>query len=139
MEYGEYDVSATFNVANLILFNIGFDSRLNPFEEIGDDIVWCKPRDHMVTQPTIKIEIWSQKAEIGLIGVWHNGNQPQGTNTIGLSFRMTPRSQLIFDKSNSVRSRTEECKNHSHVKTEKFRSNYHQSCWNLGYMYLNNS
>jgi hypothetical protein len=28
---------------------------------------------------------------------------------------MTPRSQLIFDKSDSVRSRTEECKNHSHT------------------------
>jgi hypothetical protein len=64
-------------------------------------------------------------------GVWHNGNLPQGTNTIGLS-RMTPWSQLIFDKSDSVRSRTEECKNHSHVKTEKFRSNYHQSCRNFG-------
>jgi len=68
----------------------------------------------VITQPTIKIEIWSQKAEIGLIGVWHNGNLPQGTNTIGLS-RMTPWSQLIFDKSNSVHSRTEECKNHSHM------------------------
>jgi hypothetical protein len=28
---------------------------------------------------------------------------------------MTPRSQLIFDKSHSVCSRTEECKNHSHT------------------------
>jgi hypothetical protein len=28
---------------------------------------------------------------------------------------MMPRSQLIFDKSNSVRSRTEEYKNHSHT------------------------
>jgi hypothetical protein len=28
---------------------------------------------------------------------------------------MTPRSQLIFDKSDSVRSKTEECKNHSHT------------------------
>jgi hypothetical protein len=28
---------------------------------------------------------------------------------------MTPRNQLIFDKSDSVRSRTEECKNHSHT------------------------
>jgi hypothetical protein len=51
----------------------------------------------MITQPTIKIEILSWKAEKGLIGVWHNENLPQGTNTIGLS-RMTPRSQLIFDK-----------------------------------------
>jgi hypothetical protein len=50
---------------------------------------WCEPRDHVVTQSTIKIEIWSRKTEIGLIGVWHNGNLPQGTNTIGLS-RMTP-------------------------------------------------
>jgi hypothetical protein len=30
---------------------------------------WCEPRNHMVTQPTIKIEIWSQKAKIGLIKV----------------------------------------------------------------------
>jgi hypothetical protein len=28
---------------------------------------------------------------------------------------MTPRIQLIFDKSDSVRSRTEECKNHPHT------------------------
>jgi hypothetical protein len=28
---------------------------------------------------------------------------------------MMPRSQLIFDKSNSVRSRTEKCKNYSHT------------------------
>jgi hypothetical protein len=28
---------------------------------------------------------------------------------------MTPQSQLIFDKSDSVRSRTEECKNHAHT------------------------
>jgi hypothetical protein len=74
----------------------------------------CEHRDHVVTQPTIKIEIWSRKAEIGLIGVWHNGNLPQGTNTFGLS-RMTPQSQLIFDKWDSVRSRIEECKNHSHT------------------------
>jgi hypothetical protein len=78
------------------------------------DLWWCEPRDPVVTQPTIKIEIWSRKTEIDLIGVWHNGNLPQGTNTIGLR-RMTPRSQLIFDKSDSVRSRTEECKNHSHT------------------------
>ena len=82
--------------------------------EYSSDTNWCEPRDHVVTQPTIKIEIWSRKAEIGLIGVWHNGNLPQGTNTIGLS-SMMPRSQLIFDKLDSVRLRTEECKNHSHT------------------------
>jgi hypothetical protein len=52
--------------------------------EPSSDTNWCDPRDHVVRQPTIKIEIWSQKAEIGLIGVWHNGNLQQGTKTIGL-------------------------------------------------------
>jgi hypothetical protein len=68
----------------------------------------------MIMQPTIKIEIWSRKAKIGLIGVWHSGNLPQSTNTIGMS-KMMPQSQLIFDKSDSAHSRTEECKNHSHT------------------------
>jgi hypothetical protein len=31
----EYDVSATFNVSNLTLFDISDDSRSNPFEERG--------------------------------------------------------------------------------------------------------
>jgi hypothetical protein len=34
---GEYDVSATFNVFYLTLFDIGDDSRSNPFEKRGDD------------------------------------------------------------------------------------------------------
>jgi hypothetical protein len=34
----EYVVSVTFNVVNLTLFNIGFDSRLNPFGERRDDV-----------------------------------------------------------------------------------------------------
>ncbi|KAL3566434.1 hypothetical protein D5086_031849 [Populus alba] len=34
---GEYGVSATFNVSDLTLFDVGDDSRLNPFEERGDD------------------------------------------------------------------------------------------------------
>jgi len=54
----------------------------------------------VITQPTTKIEIWSRKAEISLIGVWHNGNMPQGTNTIGLS-RMTPQSQLVQELKNA--------------------------------------
>jgi len=100
---------------------------------------WCEPRDHVVTQPTIKIEIWSRKAEIGLIGVWHNGNLPQGTNTIGLS-RMTPRSQLIFDKLDSVRSRTEECKNHSHtLKLKNSEVIIIKAAEILAYMSLNSS
>ena len=34
---GEYDVNATFNVYNLTLFDVGNDSRSNPFEERWDD------------------------------------------------------------------------------------------------------
>jgi hypothetical protein len=34
---GEYNISATFNVSDLSLFDIGDDSRLNPFEERGND------------------------------------------------------------------------------------------------------
>ena len=36
---GEYDVSVTFNVAELSLFDVGDDSRLNSFEERGDDAI----------------------------------------------------------------------------------------------------
>jgi len=75
-----------FNVSDLTLFNVGDDSRSNPFEERGDDedkpntkrnhandplqvpigpitrakakklkeALWCKPRDHVVTQPARK-------------------------------------------------------------------------------------
>jgi len=68
----------------------------------------------MITQPIIKIEIWSRKAKIDLIGVWYNENLPQGSNTIGMS-KMMPRSQLIFDKSDSAPSRTEKYKNHSYT------------------------
>ena len=34
---GEYNVSATFNVVDLSLFDVGEDLRLNPFEERGND------------------------------------------------------------------------------------------------------
>jgi hypothetical protein len=34
---GEYNVSATFNVSDLSHFNVGYDSRSNPFEERGND------------------------------------------------------------------------------------------------------
>ena len=34
---GEYNVSATFNVADLSPFDVGDDSRSNPFEERGND------------------------------------------------------------------------------------------------------
>jgi len=107
--------------------------------EPSSDTNWYEPRDHVVTQPTIKIEIWFRKSEIGLIGAWHNGNMPHGTNTIGLS-RMTPRSQLIFDKLDSVRSRTEECKNHSHtLKLKTSEVIIIKAAEILAYMSLNSS
>ena len=34
---GEFNVSATFNVADLSPFDVGYDSRSNPFEERGND------------------------------------------------------------------------------------------------------
>ena len=34
---GEYNVSATFNISNLSPFDVGEDSRSNPFEERGND------------------------------------------------------------------------------------------------------
>ena len=34
---GEYDVNGTFNVSDITLFDVGDDSRLNPFEERGND------------------------------------------------------------------------------------------------------
>uniref|UniRef100_A0A2N9IRP1 Reverse transcriptase n=1 Tax=Fagus sylvatica TaxID=28930 RepID=A0A2N9IRP1_FAGSY len=34
---GEYNISATFNVSDLSLFDVGDDSRSNPFEERGND------------------------------------------------------------------------------------------------------
>ena len=36
---GEYGVNATFYVAYLSLFDVGDDSRSNPFEERGDDAI----------------------------------------------------------------------------------------------------
>jgi hypothetical protein len=35
---GKYGVNATFNVVDLTLFDIGFDSRSNPSEERRDDV-----------------------------------------------------------------------------------------------------
>ena len=36
---GEYNVSATFNVSDLSYFDGGADSRTNPFEEGGNDVI----------------------------------------------------------------------------------------------------
>ena len=34
---GEYNISATFNVSGLSLFDVGNDSTMNPFEERSND------------------------------------------------------------------------------------------------------
>jgi hypothetical protein len=36
---GKYDISATFNISDLSLFDVGDDSRSNPFEKRGDDAI----------------------------------------------------------------------------------------------------
>jgi len=35
----EYGVSATFNVSDLSSFDVGDDSRSNPFDKRGDDVI----------------------------------------------------------------------------------------------------
>ena len=62
----------------------------------------------------------------------HNRNLSQDTSTIEIS-RMTSWSQLIFDNSDSVCSRTKEYKNHSHKNSKLILIN---GCWNLAYMSL---
>ena len=53
---------------------------------------------------------------------------------------MIPRSQLIFDKLDSVYLRTEECKNHSHMlKLKNLEVLFINGYRNLGYMSLNSS
>jgi hypothetical protein len=46
--------------------------------------------------------------------------------------RMTPRSELIFVKSDLVHLRTEECKNYSHaLKLKNSEVIFINACWNL--------
>jgi len=53
---------------------------------------------------------------------------------------MTPTSQLIFDKSDSVCSKTKECKNHSHtLKLKNSEVIIIQAAKILAYMSLNSS
>jgi hypothetical protein len=53
---------------------------------------------------------------------------------------MTPRNQLIFDKSDSVRLRTGEYKIHSYtLKPKNLEVIFINGCRNFGYMNLNSS
>jgi len=40
-----YGVSATFNAVDLSFFYVGNDSRSNPFEERGNDVIQATPKD----------------------------------------------------------------------------------------------
>jgi hypothetical protein len=42
---GEYGVSVTFNVIDLSFFDVGNDSRSNPFDERGNDVIQATPTD----------------------------------------------------------------------------------------------
>ena len=54
--------------------------------------------------------------------------------------RMTSWSQLIYDKSDSIHLRTEECKNHSYtLKLKNSEVIFINGCQKFGYMSLNSS
>ena len=53
---GEYNISATFNVSVLSPFDVGDDSRMNPFEERGNDENYKELKDplHVPVRPIAK-------------------------------------------------------------------------------------
>lgn len=52
---GEYNISATFNVSDLSLFDVGDDSRSNPFEEMGNDENQQTPLEDSFHVPVVPI------------------------------------------------------------------------------------
>ena len=75
---GEYNISATFNVSDLSLFDVGDDSRTNPFEERGNDENQQAFKDplHVPVGPITKVRSKKiKKALNGLIQeIWANSN-----------------------------------------------------------------
>jgi hypothetical protein len=57
----EYDVSATFNVFYLFLFDIGDDSRTNHFEKRGNDAIQATPRNPLKVQVGLVTRLEIQK------------------------------------------------------------------------------
>ena len=51
---GDYDISATFNISDLSLFDVGDNSRSNPFEEKGND-----ENQHGPLQDPLHVLSWS--------------------------------------------------------------------------------
>jgi hypothetical protein len=54
---GEYGVSATFNVSDLTIFDVGDDSRSNPFEERWDDADQPNTKRNHANDP-LEVPIW---------------------------------------------------------------------------------
>ena len=75
---GEYNISATFNVSDLSPFDVGDDSRTNPFEEMGNDENQQAFKDplHVSVGPITKARSKKIKEAInGLIQeIWVNSN-----------------------------------------------------------------
>ena len=75
---GEYNISATFNVFDLFPFDIGDDSRMNPFEERGNDENQQSFKDplHVPVRPITRARSKKIKEAInGLIqDIWANSN-----------------------------------------------------------------
>jgi hypothetical protein len=67
----EYSVSTTFNVADITLFGMGFDSRPNPFKEIGDDMdqpANTKDPLHVPSEPITRFKVKALKEALnGLV------------------------------------------------------------------------
>jgi hypothetical protein len=59
---GEYGVSATFNIADLSLFDVGEDLRSNPFEERGDDAIQA-PKDLLEVPIGLVIRLRAKRFE----------------------------------------------------------------------------
>lgn len=85
---GEYNVSATFNVTDLSLFDVGDDLRTNPFQEEGNDAIHVNttPRDQVQVPigPVTRARAKKFKEVLnGLIQVaWAQVNQANSWRTI---------------------------------------------------------
>ena len=75
---GEYNISATFNVSDLSPFDVGDDSRTNPFEERGNDENQQAFKDplHVPVGPITKSR--SKKIEEALNGLIQMRDIPSG-------------------------------------------------------------
>ena len=75
---GEYNISATFNVFDLSPFDIGDDSRMNPFEERGNDENQQSFKDPLHVPVRLITRARSKKIKEAINGliqdIWANSN-----------------------------------------------------------------